>query len=72
MAKDDEKPFAISIGMFNQSPKNKVIVLLYGHNNLHVASPMIGCMYGMHALVGVSSYIMKPPLSHVRMNFGTC
>ena len=46
--KDYENPFHLSIGMFNLF-KNKVKVLLYGNNNLHVASLMIGCMRGIHA-----------------------
>ena len=49
MARDHENPLPISIGVFT-SLKNKVKVLLYGNNDLHVASLMIGCMYGMHAL----------------------
>ena len=47
--KVQKNPFPISIGMFKLF-KNKIKVLLYGNNYLHVASFMIGCMHGIHAL----------------------
>ena len=45
--KDHGNPFPISIGVLNF--KNKIKVLFYGNNNLHVASLMIGRVYGIHA-----------------------
>ena len=47
--KVQKNPFPISIGRFKLF-KNKVKVLLYGNNYLHVASLMIGCMHRIHAL----------------------
>ena len=52
-AKSLENLFSISVLNFLKD-KNKAklfVEMLYGNNKLHVASLMIECMHGMHALI---------------------